>query len=294
MRRLSLSAALITLVVFAAAQPAQAAAPRDVLLVSAYNTTQALDPRTGAVVATFDAGADGVVSRSGRRAYVRDVDPCHPDIEGCFGARDLLVAAPDGTGERVIMHNPEAQGGVAHPDWSPDGTKLVYSWLTQGERGIFLINADGTGDEPVAWFSGPGTFSPDGRSIAFVKDGDVQVVDLATKAVRQVTADGLALHTAVDYSPDGRTIVYAAQYDFRTVPAAGGESTRAGQWPNQLSDVSAPVFSPNGRQVAFSAYERATNPEQPDVRRLFVAAVDGSTLTALADTYAQPTDWIRR
>ncbi|WBB67792.1 DPP IV N-terminal domain-containing protein [Micromonospora sp. WMMD812] len=274
--------------------PAQAAPVRGVLLATQSTATVRIDPATGQELGTVGAGAGAAVSRSGRLAYSRDVDPCHPDVEGCFGAPDLLTARRDGSRERVIVHNPEAGGGVALPDWSPDGTKLVYLWLTPGERGLNLVNANGTGNEQLVSFAGPGTFSPDGRSVAFVKDSDVHVIDLETREIRAVTAEGLAAMSAPDWSPDGQVIVYAGQTEFLTVPAAGGASVHAGQWPNLLDQVTAPVFSPNGRWVAFTATESSTNPEEPAVSRLFVAAVDGSRLTAVTDTYAQLTDWIRR
>lgn len=183
-------------------------------------------------------------------AHTRDIDPCVPDeVEGCqAGAYDLLTSALNGTRERVVVHNPEARGGVSEPDFSPDGTRLVYSWNTQGERGLNLVNADGTGNEQIVTFGGPGTFSPDGRRVAFVKD-DLQVIDLATREVQVLTTEGLARKYAPDWSPDGR-------------------------------------------QVAFTAYESFPDPEQPSVSRLFVSSLDGSRLTRVADIYERLTQWV--
>ncbi|WBB67802.1 hypothetical protein, partial [Micromonospora sp. WMMD812] len=91
--------------------PAQAAPVRGVLLATQSTATVRIDPATGQELGTVGAGAGAAVSRSGRLAYSRDVDPCHPDVEGCFGAPDLLTARRDGSRERVIVHNPEAGGG---------------------------------------------------------------------------------------------------------------------------------------------------------------------------------------
>ncbi|MEV6493737.1 hypothetical protein AB0M20_34725 [Actinoplanes sp. NPDC051633] len=52
-----------------------------------------------------------------------------------------------------------------------------------------------------------------------------------------------------------------------------------------------PVFSPDGRHVAFSAYETVSDPDTY-LRRLYVSAPDGAGLTAIADTYEEPTDWL--
>lgn len=269
--------------------PAQAAPWSGVILVSEAGTTYSHDARTGRVLAQVD-GSGATVSRRGRLAYAHDVDPCHPDIEGCFGAPDLVVSTLVGTGQRVLVHNPQAQGGVSTPDWSPDGTRLVYSWNTPGERGLNIVNADGSGNGQLVSFCGPGTFSPDGRSVAFVKDG-LQVVDPVTGAVRTVTADPSAQWVAPDWSPDGRFIVYSAGSTFVVVPAAGGEGVAA-QLPATLGSVQAPVFSPDGRRIAFVATESAPYPDETTATRLYTANRDGSGLTAVAETYGQPTRWL--
>ena len=295
MKRSLVAAGLLVVVLGATQAPAHAAPPRPggVLLLSGQGATRAVEVRTGRVLGEVGRGNDATVARL-RTAYVRDVDPCHPDIEGCFGAADLHVAGIAGGPERMLVHNPEARGGVSAPDLSPDGRTIVYNWNTPGERGLNLVRTDGTGAEfdQIVPFTGPGTFSPDGRSIAFVKDADVQVVDVATRVIRQVSTEGQAQPTGVDWSPDGRTLVYAGEYTIFTVPAAGGPSSAADFWPVQLAYPTSPVFSPDGRWIAFGAAERAENPDDPSTTRIFTAAPDGSGLTRVTDSYHQLTEWV--
>jgi TolB protein len=277
------------------ATPAQAAAARTgVLLVSGPSSgesTRVLDARTGRALGKIGNGYSATVSRRATVAYTRDIDPCHPDIEGCFGAPDLLISALNGSRERTLVHNREAQGGSARADISPDGSRIVYSWNTLGERGLNLINADGTGNEQIVTFGGSGTFSPDGRSVAFVKDDNVQVIDLATREVRVVTTEGLAKKYAPDWSPDGRRLVYAGESTFYVVPASGGPSVAA-EPPAMLHYLATPVFSPDGRHVAFTATESFQDPEQQWVTRLFVSSTDGSQLTRVTDSYEEVTEWL--
>lgn len=288
------AAMLATVAQTASATEAQAAARRGVLLINAPGAvTRTIDARTGRFLGEIGWGADATMARRTTLAYTRDIDPCVPDeVEGCqAGAYDLLTSALNGTRERVVVHNPEARGGVSEPDFSPDGTRLVYSWNTQGERGLNLVNADGTGNEQIVTFGGPGTFSPDGRRVAFVKDDNLQVIDLATREVQVLTTEGLARKYAPDWSPDGRRLVYAGDSTFYVVPAAGGASVAA-EPPAMLQSVDTPVFSPDGRQVAFTAYESFPDPEQASVSRLFVSSLDGSRLTRVADTYERLTQWM--
>jgi TolB protein len=159
-------------------------------------------------------------------------------------------------------------------------------WTVPGERGLNIVGADGSGGfNQLVSFCGPGTFSPDGRGVAFVKDG-LRVVDPDTGTVRTVTADPQAQWYAPDWSPDGRSIVYSAGTTFVVVPAEGGEGVAA-QLPATLGGVSAPVFSPDGRRVAFTATESGAT-------MLYTANRDGSGLAAIAPTYGQPTQWVGR
>jgi TolB protein len=79
--------------------------------------------------------------------------------------------------------------------------------------------------------------------VAFVKDDNLQVIDLATREVRAVTSEGLAAKYAPDWSPDGRRLVYAGDSTFSVVPATGGASVAA-EPTAMLHSVATPAFSP--------------------------------------------------
>jgi hypothetical protein len=60
----------------------------------------------------------------------------------------LFTIAPDGSGERQLAKLP-AGASDDHPDWSPDGAKIVVSLFTAtapgtGRAGIYTANADGS------------------------------------------------------------------------------------------------------------------------------------------------------
>ena len=80
---------------------------------------------------------------------------------------DLWVMEADGSSPRAIS---TATGTESNPDWSPDGTKLVFQ--IGGE--IWVANADGS--SPVAIVSGAGeagrepAWSPDGTKIVFASN----------------------------------------------------------------------------------------------------------------------------
>jgi Tol biopolymer transport system component len=54
----------------------------------------------------------------------------------------IYTMNPDGTDARQVTHD---FGGYEFQSWSPDGEKILYEYLANGHRDIFVINADGTG-----------------------------------------------------------------------------------------------------------------------------------------------------
>jgi TolB protein len=72
----------------------------------------------------------------------------------------------DGSGRRNLTRRPVDYGGNdngASPAWSPDGRKIAFD---RG-RGIFVMNADGSGQRRLTQFGRQALWSPDGRMIAF-------------------------------------------------------------------------------------------------------------------------------
>ena len=143
------------------------------------------------------------------------------------------------------------------PNWSPDGSQIVFVGRRDGRVGLTLARTDGarwqtewlerrSGSHPV--------FSPDGHSIAFAsaREGDskVYLMDLATRAVRRLTDDGPAREPT--WAPDGRHIAFVSG------PSTGSQALwiigSDGSGRRKLADHAAsPRWSPTGRQIAVVA-----------------------------------------
>ena len=113
-----------------------------------------------------------------------------------------------------------------------------------------------------------GSWSPDGRRVAFTRDGKVAVLDVATRRVR-VLASG----RDPDWSPDGRRLVfsvYSAQREWLATIAPDGTHEHALGPGGGGVLVARPAWSPDGRLIAFEegSYLWVTDPAGRRRRRI--------------------------
>src|SRR5687768_10630510 len=76
----------------------------------------------------------------------------------------------------------------------------------------------------------------------------IAFIACSTPLLAQTTQPASPPNMNVDVSPDGKTIVFDLHGDIYIVPLAGGNATRLTS--GQAIDTE-PVFSPDGRQIAF-------------------------------------------
>ena len=175
-------------------------------------------------------------------------------------------------------------GGI---DVSPDGDEVVFAWNPHGVYDLHVVSlGDGAVRKLTACTSADRAmrprYSPDGERIAYLRDTDgnelfhIWVVDRAGGNERPLTS-GRANREAIEWSPDGRTIVYRAHAAGKLGiwlldEETGEERVLVEQVRDPGSDHITPDLSPDGRFVAFHA---ATD-EDPSNVVLLMAPVDGS------------------
>jgi Tol biopolymer transport system component len=125
------------------------------------------------------------------------------------------------------------------PQFSPDGSRLVFSSSRSGESlDIWLASADGSNAHQLTHgpgrFQGSPSWSPDGRHIAFDARGDggrlaIWTIDADGGSPRRITT-GPGDQNTPTWSRDGRWIYFSfnqeGKNDTWRVPANGGSAER--------------------------------------------------------------------
>jgi TolB protein len=131
------------------------------------------------------------------------------------GAQRLYVMDADGSNVRDLLGH--AIDGWAGPSWSPDGSQIVYVGPHNGSLQIFVVSADGKGEQPLT--DSPGgnawpAYSPDGRYIAYLhcdgrpeksaEQGTLMVYDVETLAHTAVAPEGMRAQCRISWKPSPR------------------------------------------------------------------------------------------
>ncbi len=195
----------------------------------------------------------------------------------------LAIVKPDGSGKVLLA----PIGGTNHPlpssgdrlTWSPNSKSIAFISSSPGPE------ADANGDpmvitrylyKPTA-AEGMTRFNDNRRLHIFI-------VDVATKAVRQLTSGDYYEHS-IDWSPDGREILFVSNherdpdrvfnYDIFAANAATGAVRRITDTKNAEYR---PVWSPDGKSIAFQGTRRTLTSSETTMEdtHLWLMDADGS------------------
>jgi len=194
---------------------------------------------------------------------------------------ELFVVNADGSDATRITHPPRGTEDVT-PDWSPDGTRIVFARApATGVHSIWTVKADGTDLRRLTPPCAPGrgipacpaddgwpVWSPDGKHIAFQRLSGA----LRPKGATVNDAKGIYKDQLVVTDPNGRharTLVWF------------------GPW---RGDPQIPAWSPDGTQLVF--LERSDNGGTCSCRAIYIVNADGTGLRRLTPPSIAPGDKI--
>ena len=215
----------------------------------------------GAPSAPPDSGSSGNGPVGGASECPAEVGPAVDALAACGGPGVICVGYFDGSTVGNLF--PLTTG--ASPVWSPDGVKIAFHRASDGPSfGIYLINADGTGEQRIADGQQP-AWSPEGSKIAFTSSDGISVMNEEGTGVATLIGHdavvGFRVH-APAWSPDGQQIAYA-QLGEDLSPGKIQVMNVDGSSPRQVSPGGSgafedyPAWSPSGDRIAFNTFDQA-------------------------------------
>ena len=195
-----------------------------------------------------------------------------------------------------------------NPDWSPDGSKIVFE-LRRGDKGVVCtIQADGSGLRELTSSesdNGQPRWSSDGRQIVFIsnRDGRDQLYLMSADGSHQRRLTNAAdVDFLPDLSPKGDQVAFTSSQDVRTRTTEIYVMHTDGTGRTRLTDDgesvnSSPRWSPDGKKIVFSKgmampknYPALSSEEKAKVRaqvknsaEIFIMDKDGSHLKNLTN-----------
>lgn len=207
------------------------------------------------------------------------------------GRSALMRADTDGQGAILrITRVVDDQARNFHARPSPDGKSIAFDSDREGERAVFIADADGQNVRRVSGdgFAAIPSWSPDGGTLAFVraepdhpKVWNLWTVDLSSGETRRLTSYTVGQPWGGSWFPDGKRIAYSHEESLIIMDVATG---RRRVYPSPLKDhlLRTPAVSPDGKRVMFQVYRDGA---------WMLELADGSMRKVLSDPSAEEYTW---
>jgi Tol biopolymer transport system component len=265
---------------------------------------------TGALFAA--AATHGVATSSGSTPVARSGQIAWKGFPrvGDESTSAIFVANPDGSHRRQLTHPP---AGVTDdlPDWSPDGSHIVFERSFQPTSNrptvadeVMRVNVDGSGLRQIGTCTrdcvanDDPQYSPDGHRIVFLRVVQVKGTQSLAAGVWLMDSNGGRPHQISGapaaksedhepaWSPDGKHIVFTRLNDSAVptneqalfiIASTGGTPRRITPWSLNAGGAN---WSPDGMRILFQSHRDCSCSETSQV---YTLAADGSRLTRLTN-----------
>jgi Tol biopolymer transport system component len=151
------------------------------------------------------------------------------------------------------------EGKTIFVSWTPDGKRVAFNWRSDGQFNLYWRPADGS--QPMErlttsdYRQDPGSFSPDGATLAFVEFRpetglDILLLDLRSRRVTTFL-NSRAWEGYPEFSPDGRWLAYVSDESGRAEVYVQPFPGPGGKWLISQEGGTEPLWARNGTQLFY-------------------------------------------
>jgi Tol biopolymer transport system component len=190
-----------------------------------------------------------------------DVAPRPEAVAPAFASAGTPVFQSEESGaDRSILRITRVVGGDAsnlHARSSPDGKQIAFDSDREGERAIFIADADGRNVRRVSGegFAALPSWSPDGRLLAHARAEpdrpevwNLWIVKVSTAEARRLTSHRSGQTWGASWFPDGRRVAYSHEARLIVLDLAAA-AERVFTFPVDGRRLHTPAVSPDGGRV---------------------------------------------
>jgi Tol biopolymer transport system component len=181
---------------------------------------------------------------------------------GAVSFNEIYVMNPDGSNQTALTPPPVENDSAR---WSPDGSRLAFDSLRDGNFEIYVMNADGS--NPTRLTTDPGadiqpSWSPDGSKIVFMSNRDInhQIYVMNADGSGHVNRSMNSFNESQPaWSPEGSKIAFVSDRppggfganDIYIMNPDGSDQTRL---TSSTGDDLFASWSPDGSKLAFTSH----------------------------------------
>lgn len=179
-------------------------------------------------------------------------------VSDATGQKQIYLCDADGGNVRQVTRHPH---GCVSPTVSADGSLLAFTSYQSGFPTLMMLDLAGGSERAVIETPGCATgaaFSPDGRRLAiclsFLGAPEIFVTEMTGGTAACIT-ETLGVPSGPSWHPRQSMVIFASDEGGgpQLFTAALGKNPVPARWRTGFDFCTDPEFSPDGRQVAFTA-----------------------------------------
>jgi hypothetical protein len=267
--------------------------------------TEAASAPAPTLVKAATTGVNSVNRSDARTASPMEGIPGGPAHSSAFASVGSAVFYKDSDGSPPVRADAAGEGEGAilritrivddntqnfHARQSPDGNLIAFDSDRDGERGVYIADADGQNVKRIsgAGFAGIPSWSPDGRTLAYVRaetdspdTWNLWTTDVSSGRSRRLTSYKTGAAWGGSWFPDGRRMAYGHETELVVLDLETGRR-RQYESPVKGRPIRTPAVSPDGKRVMFQVDRDGA---------WLLELSDGSMRKVLSDPSAEEYTW---